>query len=230
MADEHIFLPVAEAYDRWSRMYDAYDNPMVFGASQAVEALAPGVAGKAVVELGCGTGRNLALFRQHGARELTGCDLSSGMLEQARQRDPGLILLQLDLAQPLPLESGSADLVLFSLALEHVRDLTPALREAARLLRPGGMIAVIEIHPFLSLGNVSAHFRDGADIVRMPTFPHTFAGYINAAAEAGLAMASCREWRPRDFQGETPAKVFKRGADIPLIVEFRLSRTGPGPS
>ncbi|CCG41396.1 class I SAM-dependent methyltransferase [Magnetospirillum molischianum] len=224
MSETTVFLPVAEAYDRWSGVYDSYDNPMVFGAGQVVQRLADHVGGQIVVEFGCGTGRNLLKLKQHGAAKLVGCDLSSGMLDQARTRDPTLVLLHQDMTRPLPLPDGSADLVLFSLTLEHVADLVPPMREARRLLRAAGRIAIIEIHPFMSLSNVAAHFRDGGKIVEMPTFPHQFSDYLNAAASSGLQIAECREWRPRDFQGPIPNKVLKRGPDFPLLVEFSLRR------
>jgi len=227
MADEitssrSVFLPVAGAYDRWAAAYDGYDNPMVFAATQAVAALAKRVAGKDVFEFGCGTGRNLAALKAGGASSLAGCDLSQGMLDQARARDPGLRLLRHDMTQALPLGDGVCDLALFSLSLEHVGDLRAPLGEARRILRPGGAIAVIEIHPALSLAGLQAHFKDGAQEVRMPTFAHGFVDYLNAFAALGLRVASCREWRPRDFAGPVPEKALRRGPDHPLVVEFSV--------
>jgi malonyl-CoA O-methyltransferase len=224
MSETTIFLSIPDAYNRWSAFYDDYDNPMVFGAGQIVQKYAEHVAGQDVIEFGCGTGRNLARLKHHGAAKLVGCDLSQGMLEQARACDPAFVLLQRDMTQPLPLADSSADFVLFSLTLEHVGDLVPPLREARHLLRPAGTIAVIEIHPFMSLGNIAAHFRDGGTIVEMPTFSHNFSDYINAISRAGLSITKCREWRPRDFQGPIPNKVLKRGPDFPLLVEFSLHR------
>lgn len=224
MAERTVTLPLADAYDRWSPFYDRYDNPMVFGASRIVERLAKDVSGRAVVEFGCGTGRNLFLLKQNGAVSVAGCDLSAGMLAQARERDPALVLFQQDMAQPLPLPDSSIDLALFSLALEHAADIVKPLREARRLLRPEGQVIVIEIHPFLSLSNVAAHFRDHETIVEMPTFPHQFSDYLNAAAAAELHIADAREWRPRDFSGSVPDKLFKRGPDCPLLVELMLRR------
>jgi malonyl-CoA O-methyltransferase len=228
MPETTVFLPLVDAYDRWSAFYDRYDNPMVFGARQIVRGIAERVAGQAVVEFGCGTGRNLELMKQSGARSVAGCDLSAGMLAQARKRDPALVLFHQDMVQPLPLADGSADLALFSLALEHVAILTPPLREAKRLLSNDGTIVLIEIHPFLVLSNVAAHFRDEETVVTMPTFPHSFSDYLNAAEASGLHISECREWRPRDFDGPVPEKVLKRGPDVPLIAEFvlRLSSLG----
>lgn len=226
MSEPKLFLPVDQAYDRWSRFYDTYDNPLVFAASQVMERVAERVAGLDVFEFGCGTGRNLALLKRAGAGRLAGCDFSSGMLAQARKANPDLALLQHDITQPLPLDVGCADLALFCLTLEHIGDFEAALRNAVRLVRPDGSIIIIEIHPFLALLDVAAHFYDDATLVEMPTFPHSFAEYLTAAANAGLRVSECREWRPRDLRQPVPAKLLKRGPDIPLLVEFTLCPEG----
>ena len=223
MADRPVFLPVAAAYDRWSTLYDGYANPMVFAASRVVEATLGDVCGKDVVEFGCGTGRNLSALKALGARSLAGCDVSAGMLAKARERDRAFQLFHCDMGQRLPMPEGSADLALFCLSLEHVPELFPPLCEAKRLLRPKGRLAVIEIHPFLTLSGVSAHFQDGVEEVRMPTIAHEFSSYIGAFAATGLHLTACREWRPRDFAVSAPPKVLKRGPDLPLIVQFSAS-------
>ncbi|MDR3435740.1 methyltransferase domain-containing protein [Telmatospirillum sp.] len=222
MSDSVIHLPVAEAYDRWSGFYDAYDNPLVFVTGHALSTLAESVAGKDVFEFGCGTGRNLSALKACGAAHVAGCDLSEGMLAKARLRDPAFEVMRHDMTAPLSRPDRSADLALFCLSLEHVGDLAGPLRQARRVLRPGGAIAILEIHPFLAETGVAAHFGDAGQEVRMPTFPHSFAEYINTAAALSLTITECREWRPRDLDAPLPRKVLKRGRDTPLIVQFSL--------
>lgn len=217
-----VRLTVAEAYDRWSDAYDDYPNSLVFSATQVVAGLTLGVAGQDVVEFGCGTGRNLEILKQGGAASLTGLDLSPGMLAKAAERNLGATLIEHDMTWPAPLPDACADLVLFSLTLEHIAAPAAPLREARRLMRPGGRITVVEIHPFLSLGGLAAHFILDGEQVEMPTWPHSFADHLNAFAQAGLVVAGCKEWRPRDLGPDTPERVFKRGADTPLVVEFSL--------
>ena len=230
MENESLFLAVEDAYDRWASSYDSDDNPMVFAVTHGMEEVAATVRDKVVVEFGCGTGRNLVRLKRAGARHLIGCDLSQGMLDRARIQaqkwgpDSALTLFQQDMAQPLPLAARTADLVLFSLTLEHVSDLSGPLREARRLLRPGGECVIFEIHPFLSLNAVSAHFQDGGTVVRMPTYPHRFSDYVNAFVDSRLVPVRCREWTPQDFDGEVPEKIFKRGATTPLLVQFVLQK------
>ncbi len=223
MVDRSVFLPVAAAYDRWSEFYDTYENPMIFAASHVVRTALGDVSGRDVIEFGCGTGRNLSTLKALGARDVAGCDLSEGMLARARERDDTFRLFHTDMGQPLPLPVASADLALFCLSLEHVGDLVPPLREAKRLLRADGRLAVVEIHPFLTLSGVSAHFQDGGEEVRMPTVAHQFSGYIASLAAIGLHVTGCQEWRPRDLGKSAPPKVLKRGPDVPLLIQFWAS-------
>ena len=218
-----LHLSVEAAYDRWAGLYDDYDNPMLFVAGHAVASLAPLAAGGSVFEFGCGTGRNLALLKHLGAERLSGCDLSKGMLTQARRRDPAFTLIRHDMEQPLPAAAATgADLVLFCLALEHVGDLRPPLAQARRLLRPGGRVAIVEIHPSLAIGGVAAHFVAEGMEVRMPVAAHGFDEYRDAFAETGLVPLQCRDWCPRDLPPPLPFKVSRRGPDIPLAVQFIL--------
>ena len=223
-APREVALGVAEAYDLWAASYDRDDNPMVFMASRALEPALATVAGESVVEFGCGTGRNLLALRRSGAARLIGLDLSPGMLGAARASGAADGLFLHDMAARSPLDSGSADHALFCLSLEHVADLRPPLEEAMRLLRPGGRITIVEIHPFLSLAGAKAHFRLGEEEIHMPTFPHRFADYLNAFAAIGARVDSCREWRPCDIAGPVPAKALKRGPETPIVVSFALSR------
>lgn len=223
MVDRTVFLPLAAAYDRWSARYDEYDNPMVAAASHIVGTALGDVSGQDIIEFGCGTGRNLSALKALGARSVTGCDLSAGMLAEARKRDRTFHLLHVDMGQPLPLPYGSADLALFCLSLEHVSDLLAPFQEARRLLRPRGRLVLIEIHPFLTLNGVSAHFQDGGEEVRMPTVAHEFSSYVAALATAGFHVTGCREWRPRELGAVATPKVLKRGPDVPLVVQIWAS-------
>ena len=141
----------------------------------------------------------------------------------ARARDSSFSLLRHDMSLPLPLADASVDVALFCLTLEHMADLVVPLQEAGRIVRAGGEIAVLEIHPYMSHSGVSAHFKDGAEEVTMPAYPHQFSSYINAASQAGLQLQACHEWCPKDFGEMAPLKALKRGPDFPLVVEFTLS-------
>ena len=110
---------------RWrTRTFDALGLPM----------------GSIVLDLACGTGDLAALGLRRGCRVI-GSDLSAGMLSARHHRFPAV---QAD-ALALPLPTGSLDGVVCGYALRNFTDLGASLTEAARVLRPGGRLAVLEV-------------------------------------------------------------------------------------
>ena len=92
--------------------------------------------GKDVLEVGVGTGLLLSRVSE-AARSSMGIDLSAGMLERAVAR--GLTGMQA-MAESLPLEAESFDVVFCFKVLAHIKAIEAALREMARVTRPGGRL------------------------------------------------------------------------------------------
>lgn len=218
---DSIHLTVEAAYNRWAAGYDDYENPMVYVARHVLSGLDVRTD-QAVVEFGCGTGRNLALLSDAGVPCVLGLDFSLEMLRRVPVEHSGISLIRHDTAGPAPLRDACADMILFCLTLEHMEDLEQPFAEAARVLKPTGRIVLFEIHPFFAFQGGKAHFKDGAATVSMPTYPHLFSDYVDAARSAGLYLDESREWRPKDLISENqplealPPKVVKRGLDMPL--------------
>jgi ubiquinone/menaquinone biosynthesis C-methylase UbiE len=96
-----------------------------------------------IVDLGCSTGYLLEdLERAHPGATLIGVDLVAAGLVKAHAAVPAARLLQSDVCE-LPLADASADAIVSANLLEHVPDDVQALREVARVLRPGGRAALI---------------------------------------------------------------------------------------
>ena len=102
-----------------------------------------------LLDYGCGAGHLLRALQRHGFRgPLSGCDPSSGMLEEARRSsvEATLPLLRWMETDELPFDDESFDLVVASAVFHHI---PPAARahathEAARVLRPGGRFVIVE--------------------------------------------------------------------------------------
>jgi ubiquinone/menaquinone biosynthesis C-methylase UbiE len=103
-----------------------------------LEVLAPHAEGRRVLEAGCGTGLILSRIAEI-ATEAVGVDLSAGMLARARER--GLNVVQGSVTA-LPFADASFDTVCSFKVLAHVPDIDGALRELARVTRPGGHLVL----------------------------------------------------------------------------------------
>ena len=95
-----------------------------------------------VVDLGCGPG-NSATHLRETVPEVVALDHSPAMLRRARQRDRRLLLVRGD-ARSLPLRAASVDAITFHSVLYLLPDRAAAVRETARVLRPGGRAVLLE--------------------------------------------------------------------------------------
>jgi ArsR family transcriptional regulator len=101
-----------------------------------------------VADLGCGDG-HLAIEASRWAGQVTAVDVSAAALEaaRARARDGGArgIVWKRGDIEDLPLGTGTFDVALLSQALHHAREPQRAIREAARILAPGGTLLVLDL-------------------------------------------------------------------------------------
>lgn len=102
--------------------------------------------GRRVVDVGCGSGELVRWLRSQGA-DAVGVECGEEMMRLAREADPDHPEAYLEgVGQALPLPEASADAVTMSFSLHHVprEAMLDALREARRVLRPGGTLYVAE--------------------------------------------------------------------------------------
>lgn len=143
MADpggDAAFAELAARYDRLRPVDDGWWE--VFDA--LVEAGRLETAGR-VLDIGCGTGRLVEVLARRGPR-VWGVDPSEEMLAQARGcRPPGGGFKQAH-AERLPFKDGWFDGAVMRQVVQHL-ELDAAFAEAARVLRPGGRLAIATFHP-----------------------------------------------------------------------------------
>lgn len=140
-------------YDSFAEAYSAETANNLVNAyyeRPAMLTLAGDVAGRRILDAGCGAGPLAAGLRDRGAI-VTGIDVSARMLALARQRLGDDVALHLvDLTDRLPFADGAFDDVVASLVLHYLEDWEPALAEMRRVLRPGGRLIASVDHPFVA--------------------------------------------------------------------------------
>jgi malonyl-CoA O-methyltransferase len=196
--DDPATHDVARVYDLWSASYDDDKNVTRDLDAEVVRRAPLEIAGRNVLELGCGTGKNTQWLAAQ-ARRVVGMDFSAGMLARARERlaqQEHVQLVQHDVREPWSVKDASVDLVIGNLVLEHVQALGPVFREAARVLRSGGQLFISELHPYRQWRGGQAHFADAAsgERVCVAAHVHSVAEYVNGGLEAGLVLRHLGEW------------------------------------
>jgi demethylmenaquinone methyltransferase / 2-methoxy-6-polyprenyl-1,4-benzoquinol methylase len=141
---------VAAMFDSVARRYDLTNSVLTLGLDRLWRRrtreslrLTPN---DRVLDVAAGTGVSTVELARSGATAVA-CDFSLGMLRAGRQRRTTLPMVAGDALQ-LPFRDGSFDAATISFGLRNVADVGRALRELARVVRPGGRLVVCEFsHP-----------------------------------------------------------------------------------
>ena len=216
----------SDHYDGFAEAYARQNETGLFNAHYAQPAmldLAGEVAGRRILDAGCGAGPLAAALRDRGA-EITGFDSSPAMVELARRRlGTDTDVLVADLAEPLPFATGEFDDVVVSLVLHYLEDWTGPLAELRRVLKTGGRLLVVVNHPtayavvypaadYFAVTRYTEDYQfDGREAFLtfwhrpLSTMTDSFAraGFrLSVVSEPPLAPDTPDELRPPGFEGE----------------------------
>lgn len=148
---------IADWYEAEFLDHSGASDPL--GISRALRELL-GTGSGPCLEIGCGTGVHARQVRELGWTPV-GIDLAAGMLRHARGRLPAV---QAD-ALSLPLRDHCVPAVISVMVHTDMRDYPGILREAARVLRPGGVFLHIGVHPCFC-GGFADHTDRDAVVIR----------------------------------------------------------------
>ena len=132
-----LFAPLAPGYERWAAIWSMGQDAR--WRRVMIAALDPG-PGDRVLDLAAGTGSITRLIQQQGASVMS-ADQSAQMLSAAVARGATGVVAT---AESLPFPDGRFDMVTFGYLLRYVKDVTSAMTELVRIVRPGGKIGMVE--------------------------------------------------------------------------------------
>ena len=201
-------MKVEDAYNAWSATYDSDQNRTRDLDEQVARHELQDLRCKAVLEVGCGTGKNTQLLAGISER-VHSLDISAAMMEKAKQRvtSTNVTFEIADITQRWPVGDDLFDLVVCNLVLEHVEDLRFIFSEAARVLIAGGRFFVCELHPFRQYQGVQARFQQGDQTQHIPAFLHHITDFLKAAGSSELKLVRLDECWHEEDQGKPPRLI-----------------------
>lgn len=196
-----LYRKRAKRYDQSVKIYPLLGFDMARYRQNTISALALS-AGDVVVELGCGTGLNFGYVQQAIGPQgrLIGVDLTDAMLDVARdrvarERWTNVDLVQADLAEWQFPEGVSA--VYSTLALTLAPEYDAIIERAARALRPGGTLAVLDMK----------------EPAGWPAWLVRFAAWLNRPFGVSVELADRHPWESiRQYLTETQYEEYYFGA------------------
>jgi ubiquinone/menaquinone biosynthesis C-methylase UbiE len=201
-------MTVRDAYNTWAATYDTDRNLTRDLDQQVTRATLGALRCNAILELGCGTGKNTGFLAQMGT-QVYALDFAESMIRQAQAkvRQANVRFIVADLIQSWPVADHAIDLVVCNLVLEHIADLSPIFAEAARCLAPSGRFFVCELHPFKQYLGSKARLQHNGELLAPPAFVHHMSAFVEAATAAGFTLARLQEWWDAEDQQAPPRLV-----------------------
>ena len=166
-------------------------------------------AGKDVLEVGCGTGLILDRVAEF-AKSARGIDLSGGMLAKAAQR--GLSVAQAS-ATELPIATASIDVAYSFKVLAHIPDIQGAMREMARVVRPGGWV-LAEFYNARSIRRIVKAVKPPSAVSDQTNDEHVYTRYDDAKAITSYLPPELEWVTTRGIRVITPAAAVLR---VPVV-------------
>jgi ubiquinone/menaquinone biosynthesis C-methylase UbiE len=161
-----------------------------------------------LLDIGCGTGHSRAIYAG-AVKSYLGVDLSPASVATARAAYPEDEWQVAD-ACALPFPDGSFDVVAFSSVLHHIPDFTRAVREAYRVLRPGGVVFAFDpnlLHPAMALFRHPAspgYIAEGVSPNERPLLPTVLA---TAFRRAGFRRVRQRAQSDIPYRAVAPRRL-----------------------
>ncbi len=143
----HMFAAIARSYDLNNRVHSLWRDQAWRRKTVKLCQVSPA---DVVLDVACGTGDLAMAFRDGGAAQVIGVDFTHEMLQVAehkqsgiRNPESGIVYADGD-AMRLPIADASVDVVSIAFGIRNVALPAKAIGEFARVLRPGGRLAILE--------------------------------------------------------------------------------------
>jgi ubiquinone/menaquinone biosynthesis C-methylase UbiE len=236
--------PIAlKSYEKIAEHYAAMIDTKPHNAyyeRPATLSLLPSVRGKRVLDAGCGPGVYAQILVRRGAK-VVGVDVSPKMLRLARERVGDKVELHLaDMTKPMKfLKSNSFDIVISSLVLSYIRNISKPFKEFYRVLKRRGVLVFSEGHHFgdymifkkkrkaknyFETELVGMNWRGFGILVYIPTYRRPLSALLNPLIKAGFILDRILEPLPTEEFKKADPEHYRKLMRMPSFICVRARK------
>src|SRR5690606_14111099 len=188
-------MNVEEAYKHWSVQYDTKQNKTRDLEAISLRETLNDIKFENCLEIGCGTGKNTEWLLTKG-RKITAIDLSEEMLTIAKNKisNDRVQFLEVDINEDWSFTNEKFDLVVCSLVLEHIENISRIFKLISEHLTKNGIVYIGELHPFKQYSGSKASFEDENGKQTVTAFTHHISEFTRLAIENGLTISKIDEY------------------------------------
>lgn len=188
-------MNVEEAYKHWSAQYDTNLNKTRDLEAISLRETLNDIKFENCLEIGCGTGKNTEWLLTKG-HKISAIDLSEEMLTIARNKisNDNVQFLKVDINEDWAFTDERFDLVVCSLVLEHIENISRIFKLISEHLTKSGAVYIGELHPFKQYSGSKAGFENEEGKQTVTVFTHHISEFTSLAKQNGLAISEIKEY------------------------------------
>ncbi len=211
-------------FEKYSKMDRSTKGLAGAGEWKTLEAMLPDFGDKRVLDLGCGFGWHCQYAIEHGARAVTGIDISTQMLAVAKEKTDSRICYRQMPIEEASFEKDSFDIVISSLAFHYIESFPRLVEQVSHCLVQGGAFVFSVEHPiFTAYGSQDWYYDEKGDILHFPVdnyflegkrntnflgeevlkYHKTLTTYLNGLIKGGFELTGIVEPQPSEYLLDT---------------------------
>lgn len=223
---------VVEAYDIWAENYDSQPGNLMLDLDDVLfsKLLEPiNIKDKSIADIGCGTGRHWAKVLKKGPANLTGFDVSPGMLNKLKEKFPAAQTHIITSNQFSSVEDQSYDAIVSTLTVAHIENIEEALAAWCRILKDSGDIIITDFHPDALAFGGKRTFRHNDKQIAVKNFVHPVNKIRAILLKNGFHVAGEDEKRVDEtvkhyYLEQNSLHVYEKFKGFPIIYGIHFRR------
>ncbi len=223
---------VVAAYDIWAENYDAQPgNLMLELDERLLTRLLTGLPleNKTVADIGCGTGRHWSRIIEQDPAELTGFDVSPGMLAKLREKYPEAETHVITDNGFSEIADNRYDVILSTLTVAHIEHIEEALQAWCRIVKTDGDIIITDFHPNALAAGGKRTFPYGNKHIAVKNFVHTTEQLEKILLKYGFVVRTHIEYKVDEnvkhyYKQQNAVHVYDKFKGKPIIYGIHFKR------